>query len=666
MPARKKQQQTVAEPKPVSELNVSHKDLRDYYRMQYLKTNLHSGTSRRIQPVRFHMLGKNGQEIIPNTDGIGHRTQYGNTWRVLKWTDAKPPLQTSSLSAKLQNEMDVLNSYWGWVGVIDPEYNLLEPYTLLDTESYLKQALMRKHSLMFRNGIKFVGENQSFVEYAEKRANQIGYVMNVSWLNLLKDIVWNLLVCSNCVILKIRDDQASGGTPNDKNGQRSPIAAYTIVPPHSIYPYLDGKGRISKWRRFFKDGRPFRDYPLEDVIHFKWDVKPGHIFGTPRTVPVVDDIYALRRLEENAELLLIHHLFPMVHVKVGTPEAPCEYYPEGGSEIDFIKSALMTMPKEGVFVTDERVELDVSGANGEGVPPDKLLEHYKKRIYIGLGVSGIDLGEADTANRATAENVSQNLKDQVKSDLDTFVDQVRMYMLKDWFQESPTALSVQNAVSDVKLEFHEIDIDGQIKQENHTLNLWNNHLLDQDEVRKRLKHKPFDKESEKKTHFHKHEVELLKVQHNQAKDMARLQTELNPPQEASQTPTKKTTIKKSHSRSASGGVTKTHTKTVEEPAAAKAASRGKKAVATKSQPENQHGKNMDPHKARSAAVRQMLYDCLVEGLDDQPNAAEWSETVSDMLEIFLPDQEETRETLKKVLATTQDRDIIFSCLDLIG
>jgi hypothetical protein len=655
----------VVPPSPVSELTLSEKDVRDFYKVQYVKTNLRSGPSHKVLPVRFQVTGRDGQTVSPNTEGLSHRTQYGNTWRTLKWKDTKGPLKTSSIGGKLQNEMDVLNSYWGWVGTIDPEYNLLEPYTLLDTESYLKQALMRKHSLMFRNGIKFIGENQSFVEYAEKRSNQIGYVMGVTWQSLLKDIVWNLLVCSNCVVIKIRDDDASGGTANDKNNNRTPIAAYTIVPPHSIYPYLDGKGRIEKWRRFFKNGKPYKDYPVEDVIHFKWDVKPGHIFGTPRTVPVVDDIYALRRLEENAELLLIHHLFPMVHIKVGTPEAPCEYYPDGGSEIDYIKSQIMSMPKEGVFVTDERVDLEVNGANGQGVPPDKLLEHYKKRIYIGLGVSGIDLGEADTANRATAENVSQNLKDQVKSDLDTFVDQVRMAMLKDWFQESPTQLSVQNAVSDVKLEFHEIDIDGQIKQENHALNLWNNHLLDQDETRKRLKHKPLSKDTERGTHFYKHEVELTKIQHNQAKDLAKLNNELNPPAAATG-PTRKTTIKKSHSRSANGGVSKSHTKTVEEPAGPKAASKGKKAVATKSQPENQHGKNMDPHKARSSALRSELYHSLVDGLDELPTPNVWEEIVTDILDIFLQDTPEHKEILKQILTTTRDRDVIFSTLGILG
>jgi hypothetical protein len=42
-------------------------------------------------------------------------------------------------------------------------------------------------------------------------------------------------------------------------------------------------------------------------------------------VGVKDDIFALRRLEENVELLFINQLFPLFHIKVGTEQAPATF-----------------------------------------------------------------------------------------------------------------------------------------------------------------------------------------------------------------------------------------------------------------------------------------------------------------------------------------------------
>ena len=237
-----------------------------------------------------------------------------------------------------------------------------------------------------------MGDNQDFVQYIERRMKQFGYMMNQKFLMFLKEVLFDLMVSSNCIVVKIRDAEASGGYANDKNRNLVPVAGYKVVPTQTIFPFLDGKGRIEKWRRFFGMGRPFRDYPVEDVIHFHWDRKPGHLFGTPRHVSFRDDIFALRRLEENIELLMVHHLFPLFHVAVGTPEAPCQYTTEGMSEIDKIRMLIQEMPKEGVFVTDERVKIEVHGAAKEGIDPIHPAGLQAPHLYR-MGVSPIDLDE---------------------------------------------------------------------------------------------------------------------------------------------------------------------------------------------------------------------------------------------------------------------------------
>lgn len=516
-------------------------------------------------------------------------------------TSESLPALEKKIRKKIEQEKDYLNSYYGHYGTILPEYDQYEPYTMLDTESYLMQAIRRKHSLMFRQGFKIEGESSRFTKYINMRLNLAGYMMQMTVENFLKDILYNLLILSNCFMIKFRDAEASGGVANSKNDDRVPVAAYMILPPHSIFPFVNQKGEIIKWRRYYGSARKYKDYKLEDVIHFKWDVKPGHVYGTPRTIPVRDDIFALRRLEENVEMLLINHLFPLFHVKVGSENAPAQMLIDGITEVDLIKAELENMPKEGVFVTDERVSVDVVGIKGEAPDPKEIMTHYKARIFTGLGVSPIDMGETDTGNRATAENVSQNLKDTVKADLSWFCGQFKMYILKELFEENSSNLSVQNAIQDVDVIFPDVDVDGHIKWENHVIEKFNNHTIDEDEMRRQMKMTPFTNKQAKKTHYELH-VKDLQTSGILLKNQGMIEA-----------------------MAVRGEVAAGKAK---DPAKSKG-NKGAKSVANKNRPANQHGSNLDPHSARSSMDPNLLYDLLAQEMerlkkDGTFSAASWS------------------------------------------
>jgi hypothetical protein len=498
----------------------------------------------------------------------------------------------SKFRSKVEVETDLINGYWGLYGIVYPEYDLLEPFVILDTEAYFKQAIERKLSLMFREGFSVVGENASWVDYIERRLNQIAYVTETSINILFRDILWNLLICSNCILVKIRNEDASGGRASEKNGNMPPVAGYVICPPHTIFPFMDGNGKIMKWRRFFGDARPLRDYDVEDVVHFFWKRKPGHIFGTPDSAAVRDDIFALRRIEENVELLVAQCLFPFIHLKVGTPDAPAEIEPNGMSEVELYRQEVESMPKEGVLVTDERVEVEVHNLNG-GAPYADIIQHYKNRVFTGLGVSAVDMGESQTASRSAADTVSQNLKDVIKSELGWFCEQAKYKLLKELFQEAPFQLSVQNAVRDVSVEFHEIDAESQIKTETHAINTFNQNGITQTELRRKLKLKPLTEEQKADTN-HKLHVESLVNAKASASGNNKLAK-------------KKAAKKKSAGAKISG-------------------------TQTKVQPENQHGKNTGPHKAKSSSeeVSTIFYDQLMilrDSLDQDGllNSTSWRE-----------------------------------------
>lgn len=659
----KKTKKKVKSSKAVSVVEVLSSNDQLQLNSQIRMDNLEKASKGRSAGSSFAVVSprKKKDGLTPSYEGLGDRSKKLHSKSLSfkemidgggeldKWikdasftSDTLPDL-SSKIKKRVDQETDYINSYYGHFGTILPEYDMNEPYTMMDTEAFLMQAIRRKHSLMFRFGFKVQGESKRFTKYINDRLNQIAYMTGTTVENFVKTVLENLLVISNCFILKIRDEDASGGTPNKKNKERKPIAGYMIIPPHSIFPFINDKGEIIKWRRFYNSARKYKDYKLEDIIHFKWDVKPGHVFGTPRTTPVRDDIFALRRLEENVEMLLINHLFPLFHVKVGNEKAPAVFTVDGISEVDLIKAEIENMPKEGVFVTDERAEIEVVGIKGKAMDPQQMIEHYKARIFTGLGVSALDMGIADGGSQGASESISQNLKDNIKSDLNCFAGQFKMFIIKELFEESAKNLSVQNALLDVSLVFPDVDVDGHIKWQNHVIEMFNNHLITEDEARHELQKISLTKQTAKLTHYNLHVLDLQEKTIN-LKGKWQLAAAAARDVEAAEV---------------RGGP-------------------GKKSVANKNRPANQHGRNLDPHSARSSVDPKLIYDLLLQGkdqlvLDNKLSTTSWAKCVnniinsyveklisdnSDNSELDLAAIEEFQQFAKDRITQTNDVDMI--------
>lgn len=581
-----------------------------------------------------------------------------------------------SNNTKQTKSQDYIGSYYNWNGPLRPEYDLQDPMAIFDTEAYVKQAINRRLSLMFRNGYEIVGEDKN-VAYITQRIATLEFVTDRSFRSLLRDILFCLSLQSNCFLLKIRKD---GAAPvRKKDGGKVPVSGYAIIPAHSIQPIMKA-GVIDKWRRYYDMGKAFDDYGPDEIIHFKWDRKPWHIYGTPRTVAVRDDIYALRRLEENVEMLFINYLFPLFHVKVGTEDNPATYTAEGISELDLVKYQIENMPKEGVYVSDERTAVEVIGAKSEVLDVEFLINHYKQRVFSGLGMSPLDMGAVDAGTRATSDNISQNLKDLVKADVEIFADQVKMYIFKEWFLEGNYSFSVQDAVEGTDLIFHEIDLDNKIKEENHVLNIYNSNLITFQEARKRLKYK--EEADQTQLHMDRDTIRLViateEAQVAGAVHLAQVGAELEP---SSVTTTNK----------ASTGSSKTIKKTgVGRPQSATAKKSNPVAKTTKNltAPTNQHGTNLGPTKAKSSnEFLELAKDMLLDEANnynnrnsDHQSVITWRETSSNIIDSvfkqfastyvdssedysYTKQLQEELPLLKELIGTTTDLDQLAVLLE---
>ena len=100
------------------------------------------------------------------------------------------------------------------------------------------------------------------------------------------------------------------------------------------------------------------------------------------------------------------------------------------------------------------------------LPVEKYLEYFKQRSYTSAGVSPIDMGESDSANRSTADTQSGYLTDDVKDYQQEFKFLLEFEVIQELLLER-FDISVLEDENIVTFDFHEIDTDFMMKKENH-------------------------------------------------------------------------------------------------------------------------------------------------------------------------------------------------------
>ncbi len=473
-------------------------------------------------------------------------------------------------NGKAPNVKDPVSQY-GMRQIFRPsEYNLVEISLIEDGESYVRQAFQKKTSLMFKEGEVFSGKNEDTIRYVKNRIRQIEYVSSIPWRSLLRQTGKELISKSNFFWVKVRKENISGGS---RGVQRSkPIAGYFPMGAENVYIKKDEFGKVIEYEQRLPNDK-VRKFRPEDIIHFKCDVKPGFTFGTPKIVPVIPDIQALRRLEENVEILFYQTLFPIFQYKVGTPEKPAGNVtlPNGEviDEVDYVRQLIQTMPTEGGIVTPERHSIEYIGANGQIPNYQPVLSYFKNRVLAGLGISSIDIGDGDTSNRSTADSLSKSLIDSVKDYQSVLEEIINQEVITELLLEADFSFDPLVEDNFVQLQFKEIDIEEQMKKNVNAQLLYNSDIIDLNETREIVGKQPLEKWQEDYMYTERHTLRVLEAEHTNNVDIAEMSHEQD-----------LVTAKQGSSANTSK---------------AKAASNSAK---NKNSPTNQYGKKTGPQKSR--------------------------------------------------------------------
>ena len=548
--------------------------------------------------------------------------------------------------------------YWSRAAFWPGEYDMAEIGRAADTDSYLARSFKKKVGLLMKEGYRWVGKNPATILYIKNRVAQIERATGYPFLLMVREIAGDLVKFSNAYICKVRSPTASGGQKRKHDGKSvNPVAGYFRVPPETMLFKRDQNGQVIKYQQRIlrpltapKTGQ-WPEWDPIDMIHLYHDRKGGFAVGTPDTVPVLDDVRILRRMEEDIELLVYQHLFPLYHYTVGTENQPAQVYDDGQTEVDIVRQQVEEMPAEGCIVTPERHTIEVKGSQGKALRADPLVEHFKKRVWAGLAMSGIDFGEGSTANRNTADALSAALIDCVKDFqgvMQLFTD---FFIIGELLMESTFTFDTLAEEHMVHMRFNEVDLEAKIKRDSNAVNLFQGHLMSETEARKEMGEEPIEDEQREDMYWQRVEMPRLIIQAldepftPEAKEAMAASAGPSSPQSPAVAAPKPGRSAKPKKPTGGQGGTKAIKKTATKKTEGK--TRGGKAAKARVQPTNQHGTNPGPTKRKSStdpkfgrmfdafkeAVFLLLYRDLLEEIRLDDHA--WRKQMSRLVESLI-------------------------------
>lgn len=354
----------------------------------------------------------------------------------------------------------------------------------IDTDSYVRQGFSKYKELMWKEGWEIVGENPEAVTYLYQRLDFMELSMRKPFHDFISEAADQLVKFSNAFLVKSRGDLGPYFPRSlDAPEGMLPIIGYELIPTETVEIQRDMHNVVIKYRQnIFTHATLGVSYPgispvdalptwdPDEIIHFYLDRKPGRSFGTPFLTTTMDDVIALRQMEEDIQNLVHRELFPLYKYKVGTEDHPAD-----PGEVDQAARELESMRTEGGLVLPERHDVEVIGSQGAALQVEEYLEHFKERVCVGLGLAPHHLGmSGEGSNRAVTDRLDIALYDKVKTIQRYVARMIEFHIFADLLLEggfdpfvTPSAAGVSDRCF---FKFREIDVDTQVKRETHEIN----------------------------------------------------------------------------------------------------------------------------------------------------------------------------------------------------
>lgn len=364
-----------------------------------------------------------------------------------------------------------------------PHIDISQVDNAYNGEAYVRRALDKHTELMFKAGWNIIGEDDRVVDYVKLRLALIAEATRIPTNQLFIDIADDLVKYSNAVVIKARRDIALAGV-RVIGLAGPPVAGYFPMNINYVEVEKDAVGNIYTWRFNIPGGTTLELKP-QDVIHFYYKREKNRVFGTPYLIPVLGDITALRQAEEGVLKLIYRHIYPFLHHIIGSEK---EGYEGTDEEVAAAKTMIEQMDLEAGLVTTERHKI-IPIALDQVIDAYNYLRYFEQRVFTGLGVSEVVMGRGGAANRSTAESQYTELRETVKAIQQVMETFVNFFIINELLREGgyEPLLNPRHAVY---FKFREIDVDMQIKLENHAVYKYITNTITEDEMRAELGKQP--------------------------------------------------------------------------------------------------------------------------------------------------------------------------------
>jgi len=371
-----------------------------------------------------------------------------------------------------------------------PEWDFDIIRIMYNTESYFRRAVDKYVELVLGNDIRFVSLNENAANFIEFKFREFCDYMDMSLDEFFEAILRELILYANCFIV---------WQYKTINKIKHHIG-FRILPAPDVK--LEWNTKTKKITGYYYYGQP-NDinrtqnpirYSASVVTHLKIFKHAGNFFGKPFVIPVLDDIRALRKLEEALEKDAFTFGNRFIHCKISTEDQNVF-----DADIERIARDLSNVSEEGIFVSSDKITFDPIRVDTSGIDLLGYLEYFKQRVFSGLGTSAVGMGEGQTANRGTAIVLDKQTENMAKIFSSGLNREVQFHIIRRIFRES--GLYKWKPENKVKLALPAINIDEKIKIENHVAQMYAQYLLTETEARTIMDRRPLTDRDRKDMFF---------------------------------------------------------------------------------------------------------------------------------------------------------------------
>lgn len=290
-------------------------------------------------------------------------------------------------------------------------YNWEDLWQAYLADGYIHRAVVRLRNLVVGSGVSIEGDAE-VVRYLNERFLIAQQVCGIGWNELVNQLAFDFVLYGNAFAVKAYTGKLEAVFGRRIRVPRAVAALYPVSPRYLTPMTSNESGEVVAWtlRVSSQFGRTVvKKIAAGDVVHLAYN-RTDYLYGVPPLVSVVEDVRALRQVEEDVLRLVHKYAHPLLHI--ATPDTLG--YGEGlRADMQELAYQVNTMVEDGVLITMPGQEVRMIGAESFALRVEPYLDSFKRRVFAGLGMSEVMLGDRPEPLERQVE-LERQLRDTVE------------------------------------------------------------------------------------------------------------------------------------------------------------------------------------------------------------------------------------------------------------